>query len=266
MTTMKKSVLATGIKYAFPPPSVPAVPVWKSELWFPVHRIYCVGRNYADHAIEMGGDPSREPPFFFSKPADAVVVAAACSSPESTSAGAPSPKQPRCRAIKYPLATTNVHPEVELVVAIGQGGVDIPQEDAMRHVFGFAVGIDLTRRDLQGVAKERSRPWDCAKAFDASAPMGEIMEKRHLGVTDKDIVLGKRSIWLDVDGVRQQTGTLAQMTWSISEVIAILSTQFYLKPGDLIFTGTPSGVGPVEKGQIVTAGVDEIGRLQFVLE
>ena len=273
------SAVIMPANYAFPPPDPPCVPVQQKNKsggadlrWvFPVHRIYCVGRNYADHAIEMGGDPSREPPFFFAKPADAVVVAAtttAVSDDGDTAEGtgttrscSAGPDDDECCTIPYPIGTHEVHHEVELVVALGKGGVSISQEDAMEHVFGLGVGIDLTRRDLQKIAKETSRPWDCAKGFDNSAPVGSLLETKHVQL-DK---LGTTSIWLDVDGARRQSGTLNQMIWSIPEIISILSTQFTLAPGDLIFTGTPSGVGPIERGQVVTAGVEGIGQLRFRL-
>jgi fumarylpyruvate hydrolase len=264
--TTRRATTAAGIvgtmpvEYVFPPPDPPSVPVQRSGLRFPVRRIYCVGRNYADHAIEMGGDPSREPPFFFAKPADAVVVAATSADDDDEEAGA-SRGADACCTIPYPIGTQKVHHEVELVVAVGKGGVNIPQEVAMEHVYGFGVGIDLTRRDLQAIAKERSRPWDCAKGFDNSAPVGAFLETKDVQLDD----LGTKSIWLDVDGVRRQSGTLNQMIWSVPEIISILSTQFILKPGDLIFTGTPSGVGPINRGQVVTAGVDGIGQLRFCL-
>lgn len=256
-TTASASGQIMPEQYAFPPPDPPSVPVQKSGLRFPVRRIYCVGRNYPDHAIEMGGDPSREPPFFFSKPADAVVVAATATADDDD---VDDIAEKTC-TIPYPIGTLEVHHEVELVVAVGKSGVNISQVDAMEHVFGFAVGIDLTRRDLQAIAKERSRPWDCAKGFDNSAPVGAILEIKDVQFDD----LGTRSIWLDVDGARRQSGTLNQMIWSVPEIVSILSSQFTLKPGDLIFTGTPSGVGPIQRGQVVTAGVDGIGQLQFRL-
>jgi fumarylpyruvate hydrolase len=209
----------------------------------------------------MGGDPAREPPFFFSKPADAVVAVAVADGDDE--------RPGRPRALPYPLATGCVHPEVELVVALGgreSGGANISRGEAMRHVYGFAVGVDLTRRDLQEAAKRAGRPWDCAKGFDGSAPVGDIVERGLLGVTDDGAGLGDRPIWLDVDGDRRQAGTLDQMVWSIPEIISHLSTLFVLRPGDLIFTGTPSGVGPVERGQAVTAGIEGVGRLRFVFE
>jgi fumarylpyruvate hydrolase len=277
--TAASSAVIMPATYVFPPPDPSCVPVQQKtksksgegnlRCVFPVHRIYCVGRNYADHAIEMGGDPSRESPFFFSKPADAVVAAAATTAvsdygdtaEETGTTRSCSADDDECCTIPYPIGTHEVHHEVELVVALGKGGVNISQEDAMEHVFGLGVGIDLTRRDLQTIAKERSRPWDCAKGFDNSAPVGSLLETKHLQL-DK---LGTKSIWLDVDGARRQSGTLNQMIWSIPEVISILSTQFALAPGDLIFTGTPSGVGPIERGQVVTAGVEGIGQLRFRL-
>jgi fumarylpyruvate hydrolase len=241
----------TMIKYVFPPSQIPSLAIVESSqnpsvgdstsssssppgLFFPVRRVYCVGRNYADHAREMGGDPDREPPFFFGKPADAVV-------PSGLSDDS---------SIPYPLATKNLHYEIELVVAIGRSGVKIAQADALSYVFGYAVGIDLTRRDLQQAAKDRRGPWDSAKGFDQSAPIGPISPASTVGH------LSDSSIWLTVNGEKRQAGNLQQMTWTVPEVISMLSNEFHLQPGDLILTGTPSGVGPIVAGDTVRGGID----------
>jgi len=206
-----------------PPPQI-AVPVLGGGL-FPVRRVYCVGRNYAAHAREMGGDPSREPPFFFSKPADALVTG-----------GADTP---------YPPATANLHHEVELVVAIGQGGADILPQAALAHVFGYAVGLDLTRRDVQDQAKAARQPWDMAKGFDASAPIGEIIP------VSANIHPDEARISLHVNGEIRQVGDLLDMIWPVPDIIAALSRLVRLAPGDLIFTGTPDGVSALQRGDIL---------------
>jgi fumarylpyruvate hydrolase len=192
---------------------------------FPVRRIFCVGRNYAAHAREMGHDPDREPPFFFTKPADAILTS-----------GADMP---------YPPATKDLHHEVELVVAIGTGGADIPVEQAMAHIWGYAAGIDMTRRDLQGEAKKLGRPWDMGKGFDHSAPIGELVPATALGKYETGHVL------LNVNGTERQEGDIADMIWSVAEVISILSGLVRLAPGDLIFTGTPEGVAAVKPGDVL---------------
>lgn len=211
--------------YVIPPPPVSALPVRGSDKWFPVRRIYCVGRNYADHAIEMGGDPDRESPFFFSKPADALVVPG--------------------EAVAYPPATQALHHEVELVIAMGRGGAQISAEQALEHVFGYAVGVDLTRRDLQSEAKKQGRPWDMAKGFDQSAPLSEIVPVAEIGHPDSG------AIQLSVNGEIRQQGDLAQMIWKPAEIISGLSQLITLRPGDLIMTGAPAGVGPVESGDLL---------------
>jgi fumarylpyruvate hydrolase len=226
-------------KYVFPPSQIPSLAIVGTDSCFPVHRIYCVGRNYADHAREMGGDPDRQPPFFFSKPADALV-------PSSLSDDS---------SISYPLATKNLHHEIELVVAIGRSGVKIAQADALGYVFGYAVGIDLTRRDLQQTAKDHRRPWDSAKGFDQSAPVGPISPASTAGH------LSDASIWLSVNGEKRQTGNLQQMTWSVPEVISMLSNEFHLQAGDLILTGTPSGVGPIVAGDTIRGGIDGLEEI-----
>ncbi|APH55319.1 Fumarylpyruvate hydrolase [Granulibacter bethesdensis] len=215
----------------FPPPSPVIVPVTDGR-GFPVRRVFCVGRNYAAHAREMGSDPAREPPFFFSKPADAVV--------------------PGDADIPYPPATTLLHHEVELVVALHSGGHDIPVEAALSRVFGYAVGLDLTRRDLQFAARDAGRPWDMAKGFDHSAPVGPITPVMDGGLpnsaSDGDIVL-------TVNGTERQRGRLSDMIWSVSEVISALSQLVTLAAGDLIMTGTPDGVSPLSRGDVLTASV-----------
>ena len=216
------------------------VAVKGSELRFPVHRIYCVGRNYAAHAREMGADPEREPPFFFSKPADALV--------------------PNGAAIPYPSRTSDLHHEVELVVAIGKGGRDIAAGNAEDHVFGYAVGNDLTRRDLQHAAKEKGRPWDTAKGFDRSAPLSDLFPAERYGHPRRG------EIRLAVDGELRQQADIADMTWSVPEIIAELSTLFELRPGDLVFTGTPAGVGPVRSGQTMIGYIEGLEELSTTIE
>jgi fumarylpyruvate hydrolase len=223
--------------HAFPPPAVPSVAIAGETARFPVRRILCVGRNYAAHAREMGRDPEREPPFFFAKPADAVVDAGA-------EVGA---------RIPYPPLTSNLHHEVELVVAIGKGGSDIAAASAQGHVFGYAVGFDLTRRDLQNAAKDRGQPWEWGKSFDRSAPIAPIHRVADVGHPSEG------RIWAEVDGKLKQEGDLRELIWPIADVIAIASKSMALAPGDLIFTGTPSGVGPITPGQTVRGGVAGLG-------
>jgi fumarylpyruvate hydrolase len=207
----------------------------KGEAAFPVRRIYCVGRNYADHAREMGADPDREPPFFFTKPRDAAGNGT---------------------EIPYPPATDDLHHEVELVLALKSGGADIPLSRALDHVYGAAVGVDLTRRDLQADAKKAGRPWDTAKGFDFSAPMGPITPGE---------APSRGAISLSVDGEMRQTGDLADMIWSSAEIIAALSALFTLEAGDLIFTGTPAGVGPVARGERVRGEIEGLEPAEFVM-
>ncbi len=216
-----------------PAPSVPTVPTSAGER-FPVRRVFCVGRNYAAHAREMGHDPDREPPFFFTKPADAIVVD-----------GADTP---------YPTMTGQLEHEVELVAAIGVGGADIPVESALDHVWGYAVGLDLTRRDLQAEAKRLGRPWDLAKGFDASAPIGVLVPAATVDPT-------RGSIALDVDGAPRQRGDLADQIWSVAEVVATLSRFVALAPGDLVMTGTPDGVGPIDRGAVLHGTIDGVGTV-----
>lgn len=227
--------------FAIPAPSLPALSIFGSDDLFPVHRIYCVGRNYAAHAKEMGGDPSREPPFFFMKPADAIQQIFG----------------PELIDHPYPAKTANYHYEVEMVAALSQGGRDIPVEKALECVFGYAVGIDMTRRDLQNEAKELRRPWELAKGADYSAPIGPIHLAEETGHPQSG------AISLAVDGVKKQQADLAGMIWSVAEQIAYLSQYFELKPGDLIFSGTPEGVGPIEKGQTMTAMIDGLGEINL---
>jgi fumarylpyruvate hydrolase len=227
------------MKYAFDPGHQASVAIHGSDERFPVHRIYCVGRNYADHAREMGGNPEREPPFFFDKPADAVVENGA--------------------EVPYPPRTQNLHHEIELVVAIGRGGRNVPLEDANAYIFGYAVGNDLTRRDLQFAARDVGRPWDTAKGFDHSAPITAIHRIEDTGVLERG------EIWLTVNAEKRQTSNLDQMIWSVPEIIVELSQLYTLKPGDLIFTGTPSGVGPLKPGDDVQGGVELLGTLSFTV-
>ena len=222
--------------YVFSPPVRPWVAVHGSSDRFAVHRIYCVGRNYAAHVREMGGDPARELPIFFSKPADAVVASGT--------------------DVPYPPHTSNLHHEVELVVAIGKSGSGIAVTDALSHVFGYAVGNDLTRRDLQAEARSKGLPWDSAKAFDRSAPIASIQTVDQVG-HPKDA-----RIWLKVNDEIRQDSNLTQMIWSVPEIIAELSAYYTLQQGDLIFTGTPDGIGPLVPGDAVTAGIYGLDSLQ----
>jgi fumarylpyruvate hydrolase len=226
--------------YVIAPPPVPSVAVAGSPLRFPVRRILCVGRNYAEHAREMGGNPEREPPFFFTKPADAVV----------DSGG----------SIPYPTLTANLHHEIELVVAIGKGGSDIAPGHALSHIWGYGVGIDLTRRDLQDVAKKAARPWDWSKGFDRSAPCSPLVPAERVASP-----LSGR-IWLAVDGVVRQDGRLEDLIWPVPDIVAIASRGIELKAGDLIFTGTPAGVGQVPPGSTLTGGIDGIGTIEIGIE
>lgn len=221
--------------YVFAPAPVPTLPIEGSTELFPVHRIYCVGRNFADHAIEMGHDPDKEPPFFFQKNPDTLA---------SPSEGFP-----------YPPASKDVHHEVELVVALKDGGSDIPVENALDCVFGYAIGLDMTRRDLQAEAKKHGRPWEIAKAFEKSAPCGPLHAASDIGHP------AKGAIRLSVNGVSRQSGNLDQMIWKVPEMIAYLSRFFALQPGDLIFSGTPAGVGAVEKGDVMKAEIAGLGEI-----
>jgi fumarylpyruvate hydrolase len=224
--------------YAIPAPPVATVPVVGAEP-FPVHRIYCVGRNYAEHAREMGHDPDREPPFFFMKPADAVV--------------------PTGSKIPYPPKTKDYQHEIELVVALGKGGRDVPVEKALDLVYGYAVGLDMTRRDIQGEAKKLGRPWDLGKGFDQSAPCAPLSPVAKVGH------ISKGAIWLKVNGKVRQQGDITQLIWSVPETIAYLSGFITLAPGDLIYSGTPAGVAAVVKGDKLEGHVDGLSDLAITI-
>ncbi|PZP41343.1 MAG: fumarylacetoacetate hydrolase [Azospirillum brasilense] len=223
--------------FVIAPPAQASLPV-RGGGSFPVRRIFCVGRNYAEHAREMGSDPDREPPFYFTKPSDAVLVG-----------GADMP---------YPPATKDLHHEMELVVAIGTGGRDIAESDALTHVWGYCAGLDMTRRDLQNAAKKTGRPWDMGKGFDHSAPMGEL-------VPAQGIDPGRGRIELKVNGQTRQVSDLGQMIWSVPEVIANLSRLVELAPGDLIMTGTPEGVAAVAKGDVLEGSIEGVGTVRAVI-
>jgi len=223
--------------YVFPAPAQPSLPIEDSLERFAVHRIYCIGRNYGKHVKEMGGDPKDQPPIFFTKPADAVVEPGA--------------------AVPYPPATKNLHHEIELVVALKKGGRDIPADQALDLVFGYGAGVDLTRRDLQNQAKDAGAPWDASKGFDASAPISALRPGR---------LPPSGAITLAVNGEIRQAGDLADMIWSVAEIIAKCSELWTLQPGDLIFTGTPDGVGPLVKGDQVVGEVEGAGTLAFTVE
>jgi len=223
------------MNYVIDAPALPTLPVRGSAELFPVHRIYCVGRNYAEHAREMGHDPDKEPPFFFQKNPDTLVADGG--------------------NFPYPDKSSNVHFEMELVVALAKGGKDIAEAEALDYVYGYAVGLDMTRRDLQGEAKKKGRPWEVGKAFEFSAPCGEVVPATQIGHPDQ------ARIWLDVNGEARQDGNIDQLIWNIPETISYLSGLFTLAPGDLIYTGTPAGVGPVERGDVLKGGVDGIGEI-----
>ena len=223
--------------YVIPPPPVPAVPVRGGGL-FPVRRVFCVGRNYAEHAREMGHDPEREAPFFFMKPADTLLVGGA--------------------DLPYPPLTHDLHHEMELGVALGSGGADIAAGHALAHVWGYAAGLDMTRRDLQAEAKKAGRPWDMGKGFDASAPIGEVVPADGFDPT-------RGAITLTVNGVVRQSSDLSQLIWSVAETIAILSTYVTLAAGDLIFTGTPAGVAAVQRGDLMEGSVAGVGTVRTMV-
>ena len=228
------------MSFVFAPPVTPSVPVQGETALFPVNRIYCVGRNYVEHAIEMGHS-GREAPFFFMKPADAVLPIA-----EGT-----------VGQMHYPTLTKSLHHEMELVVAIGKGGRDIPAAQAMQHVWGYAVGLDMTRRDLQGDAKKLGRPWCIGKGFDESAPVGPIRRAEQCQLTVDTVIA------LDVNGKPRQASTLGKLIWNVAEIIEHLSKAWELAPGDLIFSGTPEGVAAVEVGDTLSGRVDGVGTLQL---
>ncbi len=227
------------LSYVFPPHPVTSVPVRGRPERFPVHRIYCVGRNYEEHAKEMGFT-GREPPFFFLKPADALVPV----------------NDGETGTLPYPTLTQNFHHEIELVVAIGTGGAQIRAADAQRHIFGYAVGLDMTRRDLQNDMKKQGRPWDIGKGFDASAPIGPITPLEQAG----DVAAA--DIWLRVNGADRQRSQIAKLIWSIGEIIEHLSAAWTLQPGDLIYTGTPEGVAAVSRGDLLVGSVGGLGELR----
>ncbi|MBP5858284.1 fumarylacetoacetate hydrolase family protein [Marivibrio halodurans] len=225
--------------FILPAPPQASVAVAGEAARFPVRRIFCVGRNYAAHAREMGKDPDREPPFFFTKPADAVVDTGA--------------------TIPYPPETENLHHEIELVVAIGAEGRAVPKEKARDLIWGYGVGIDLTRRDLQTRAKEMGRPWDWGKAFDNSAPCAPLVRRAEAGAIDD------ARIWLAVDGERRQDASVEELIWDIPEIVSIVSHTMVLRPGDLIYTGTPAGVGAVTPGQRMTGGVGDLPEIDITI-
>ena len=222
--------MTTDTLYAIPPAPVHSLPIQGERARFPVNRIFCVGRNYSEHAREMGHNPDREPPFFFMKPASAIVADGG--------------------EFAYPPLSNDVHHEIELVVALKTGGSNIAASAALGHVYGYAVGLDMTRRDLQGEAKKMGRPWDTGKAFDGSAPCGELVPVAKAGHP------ATGEIRLEVNGTQRQAGDLADMIWNVPDTIAYLSTLFTLQPGDLIFTGTPEGVGQVQRGQTMNVRID----------
>ena len=226
------------MSYVFAPRPAVAVPVVGTDASFPVHRVYCVGRNFAAHAVEMGHDPDKEPPFFFQKNPDNLLV------------GADFP---------YPALSSDVHHEIEMSAVLSSGGDNIALGDALAHVYGYAVSLDMTRRDLQGVAKDMGRPWEVGKAFEHSGPCGPVMRAADIGHPSQG------AIWLKVNGRTRQQGDLNQMIWKVPEVISYLSELFTLSAGDVIMTGTPSGVGPVERGDRLHGFVEGVGELRLAV-
>lgn len=221
--------------YVVAPEPIPTLPVSGTADLFPVNRIFCVGRNYADHSREMGHDPDREPPFFFLKPGQALL--------------------PPGHDFPYPSASHDVHYEFELVAAVGKGGADIRVEDALNHLYGYSAGLDMTRRDLQLQAQKMARPWDVGKAFDLSAPCSAVAPANKIGHPKKG------AIWLERNGKRVQSSDLSALIWKVPEIIAELSKLFRLTPGDLVFTGTPAGVGPVQRGDLLHGSIEGVGEL-----
>lgn len=221
--------------FVIPAPKTPALPIKGTDDLFPVRRVYCIGRNYAAHAIEMGHDPDKEPPFFFQK------------NPDNLNSSGEFP---------YPAQTSDVHHEIELAVALKSGGTNIPLASALDHVYGYAVSLDMTRRDLQAAAKKAGRPWEVAKAFEHSAPIGEIVPAAEMGHPTS----GK--VTLSVNGVQKQDGDLNQLIWKVPEMISYLSDYFELAGGDVILTGTPAGVGPVEKGDVMVGEIEGFDLLR----
>ena len=222
-------------RYAVQPEPPTLLQVAGSDRVLQVGRVFCIGRNYAEHAVEMGHDPDREPPFFFLKPPNAVVADGS--------------------ELDFPVATADLHHEIELVVALGTGGRDVPVDRALDLVYGYGVGLDMTRRDMQAVAKKAGRPWDLSKGFDESAPCSALVPAAEIGHP------AAGEIWLDVNGERRQQGDLAQQIWSVPEALAYLSTFVALRPGDLLMTGTPAGVGAVQPGDRLSGHIDGIGDL-----
>ena len=220
--------------YIFTPAAQVSLPIEGMDAAFPVRRIYCIGRNYADHAIEMGHDPNREAPFFFQKNAQNIDISG---------------------TFPYPPQTSDVHHEIELVVALKSGGANISEDDAMQHVYGYAVALDMTRRDLQGDAKKTGRPWEIGKAFERSAPMTALVPAVKIGHLDSG------RISLSINGEIRQDGDLNQMIWKVPEMISYLSRFYDIAAGDLIMSGTPAGVGPVAKGDVLTGDIEGLGRL-----
>ena len=220
-------------------PEIHTLAVAGAASLFPVRRVYCVGRNYVEHIREMKEGDERDPPFFFQKPADAIVGNGA--------------------QLPYPAYTSDYQHEIELVVAIGKGGSDIPVDEALDHVFGYAVGVDMTRRDRQREARERMLPWEMGKSFDQSAPCGALHPAAQIGHPSKGAIM------LSVNGARRQTGDLGQLIWTVPEIIANLSTQYALAPGDLIFTGTPAGVGPVVPGDVIEGSIAGLDTIRFTI-
>ena len=220
--------------HAIPAPRLATIPVAGSDQVFPVRRVYCIGRNYAAHAIEMGHDPDREPPFFFQK------------NPDNLTNG---------DTFAYPAQSSDVHHEIEMIVALGSGGTDIPPDEALRHVWGYGVGLDMTRRDLQAMAKQMGRPWEIGKAFEGSAPVGPLVPASVIGHP------AQGRVELRVNGALRQAGDLNQMIWKVPEMIACLSQYFTLAAGDVIMTGTPAGVGAVQRGDVLDGLVEGVGTL-----
>lgn len=228
----------TSVETVIPAPRPVLIPVAGESRAFPVRRVYCVGQNYADHAIEMGGDPTRNPPFFFQKNPDNLLAAG---------------------EVPYPPLSEDVHHEVEFVVALKEGGANIPAEKALDHIWGYGIGIDFTRRDLQAAAKKAGRPWEAAKAFEQSAPVSPLVPAEKLGHP------ASGAIWLKVNDETRQAGNLDQMIWKVPEIVAELSKLFTLAPGDVIFTGTPAGVSAVSKGDRVECGIEGLGTLSVLI-
>lgn len=224
--------------YVFEPLDIPSLPVQGTDALFPIHRIYCIGRNYAAHAVEMGHDPDKEPPFFFQKNASNILAG---------------------QDFPYPPETSDVHHEIEMIVGLSKGGKNIPVDQALECVYGYGVGLDMTRRDLQGAAKKLGRPWEVGKAFEHSAPCSALVPASKIGHPDQG------AIWLKVNGEMRQEGDLNQMLWKTAEQISTLSRFFELQPGDLIMTGTPSGVGPVVRGDQLEGHVAGVGGIKFTV-